>query len=886
VLGALQAMLGGRNTLPGLSRIYDIYGSTFRGDDFTAVANSQHHYGQAIPIFIEDQPLYRGDVISEVAAASSLAQGIKLLVPSFDKNDFGDTHSLVLLVDSLAVQSVLTRLDPTLSRGALATIMVDAGNRSGISSPGTQGKADGDTLELLVESLGNLLGVSSETGWRALRPSPEGGIWAEIGAKDGYTGREALHENIKLLNDRLTERGWEGKFVVDSLVDLDADALYRLALMPEQVGLRYALMQLDPFIVRERESAETALFRDLHNAGGELDLLDAHPAQRSGTMTAAFLRDRAQFLAAKQTQNSTNRFWVQGEANTAYLDVSRPTSSYEVDVVTGVLVTGAELAAQNGRDSNTEARQVQAFMAERDHVLVGFGGTDTELLQGGALGDRLYAGGSTDLLQGRGGDDHLEGGKGTDVYAFHAERSPVFPDRHDGHDTVQDIDGQGVIRSTFAEARLIGAAQVTHTMVAGLFRRETNGDDAWASIDGRTRLQRIAGLEDDGQPTGRHDLRVTFTDRNGDPRPGSITIKDFRDGDLYIRLLDGGPSQPPSVENTILGGEPLEGAAPDQWGNLETQPGTLDGEFANTLNGTDRSDRILGGGGRDILAGHAAAAAAGGAAPAGDWLEGGAGRDRITGSAAGDLIEGGGNEFGLADRGGDILEGRAGDDRIFGGERIGLEDAVRRGEDPDVVAIAFAPVDLLSGGAGDDQLVGSDGADLLLGGAGRDVAIGGVGDDTILTDAEFTSASLGWSVARLASGDEFGISFDRVVLHESGLGFGQPGDVAYGGRGNDWIFGCNADDLLDGGSREDVLIHGDAIHFVPVARQQSRPRGRGIARASGECRYSVESALLSVGKWAEAECLRPAAIDFPALQDYASDPVATVGFRFYECALC
>ncbi|MFN0161820.1 MAG: calcium-binding protein [Burkholderiales bacterium] len=617
-----------------------------------------------------------------------------------------------------------------------------------------------------------------------------------------------MHENIKILNDHVTQRGWEGKFVVDSLVGLDAEALYRLSLMPEQVGLRYALRQLDPFIVREREPGETNLFRDLHNSDGELDLFDAGQAQRSGTMTAALLRDRAQFLAAKQTQNSNNRFWVQGETNTAYRDVSRREAPYEVDVVTGVLTTGAELAARSGRDDNSESRRVQAFMAERDHVRVEFGGAGTEHLQGGALGDRLYGGAGSDLLQGKVGGDYLEGGKGTDVYAFYAEQNILFPNTDDGDDSVLDIDGKGVIRSTYAEARLVGSTQITHTVVAGLFYREANGGETWASIDGRTRLQRIAGLDSEGRPTGRHDLRVTFNDSNGSPRPGSITIKDFRDGDLNIRLLDGGPSQPPPVDNTILGGEPVEGAAPDQWGNLESRPGTLDGEFANSLNGTDRPDRILGGGGRDVLGGRAAAATAGGAAPPGDWLEGGAGRDRITGSPADDLIEGGGNEFSVTDRGGDILEGGAGVDRIFGSERIGFEEAVRRSEDPNVVAIAFAPVDLLAGGAGNDQLLGSDGADLLLGGAGRDIAIGGVGDDTILTDAELTSAFFGWSVARRVSGNEFLVDFDRAFLFEPGLGFGQSGDVAYGGLGSDWIFSGNADDFLDGGSGADALIGG------------------------------------------------------------------------------
>ncbi|HLD65745.1 MAG TPA: hypothetical protein VJA19_06865, partial [Pseudomonas sp.] len=69
----------------------------------SAVANSQVHYGADIKVFIEGQPLLRGGVLSEAWAAYWAYQGVKLLVPNYGENDFGDTHSLVLILDSLNV---------------------------------------------------------------------------------------------------------------------------------------------------------------------------------------------------------------------------------------------------------------------------------------------------------------------------------------------------------------------------------------------------------------------------------------------------------------------------------------------------------------------------------------------------------------------------------------------------------------------------------------------------------------------------------------------------------------------------------------------------------------------------------------------------------------
>jgi hypothetical protein len=94
-----------------------------------------------------------------------------------------------------------------------------------------------------------------------------------------------------------------------------------------------------------------------------------------------------------------------------------------------------------------------------------------------------------------------------------------------------------------------------------------------------------------------------------------------------------------------------------------------------------------------------------------EGVEGGAGADRLTGSAAANLLRGGAGDDTLAGlAGADTLAGGAGHDRLLGG----------------------AGADLLAGEEGRDTLVGGDGADTLSGGAGRDRLDGGAGADLML----------------------------------------------------------------------------------------------------------------------------------------------------------
>ncbi len=107
------------------------------------------------------------------------------------------------------------------------------------------------------------------------------------------------------------------------------------------------------------------------------------------------------------------------------------------------------------------------------------------------------------------------------------------------------------------------------------------------------------------------------------------------------------------------------------------------------ISGTDHADRLVGGGGDDLIRGRSG----------GDVIKGGAGDDVLRGGGGRDTIAG--------DAGRDRIEGGAGDDRLKGGR-----DADRLFGD--------AGDDRLEGGSGNDRLVGGAGADLMFGGSGAD----------------------------------------------------------------------------------------------------------------------------------------------------------------------
>ncbi|OUL98421.1 hypothetical protein A8M77_31725 [Variovorax sp. JS1663] len=200
IAGGQQALYDRQQGPYTFNNFHDIYGYTSP----SAVANSQLHYGTATPVFIEDQPLFRGDVIWDAILQSAQYHDVKLLADNFGLNDFGDTHSLVLLVDSLSVQNTLAQLDPGITQSTLNAILFAASSKKSSSALGSQGKAEGDVLENVIMGLASMLDVQI----RAMAAKLDGGTWANP------ADRTVLHDNLKVIAGSNAFRDIKGQAVV------------------------------------------------------------------------------------------------------------------------------------------------------------------------------------------------------------------------------------------------------------------------------------------------------------------------------------------------------------------------------------------------------------------------------------------------------------------------------------------------------------------------------------------------------------------------------------------------------------------------------------------------------------------------------------------------
>ncbi|MCW5655753.1 hypothetical protein [Hydrogenophaga sp.] len=402
VLGGWQALTD-REEDPALLRpgVYDIFGA----NKPSAVANSQHHYGKPVPVYIEDQPLARGNIVISATVESVLNVEAKLLVNDFSKNDFGDSHSLVLLVDSLAVQALLARLDPSLNTRKLAAspgtdpadadlvmerILQTAGNLRGNSEFLQQGEAEGDTLENVLNALSRMLGVAGTP----LNGDPHGGTWARVENSGSYTGREELHKTLKAIDEKVTASGLEGRLIVkhvDSHIAADA----RL-----DFGALLALKTLSPFYLDAKDhagqTALNAIWREAHGS----DFL-AWQSDRGAVLygtayqglgfTDEWLADRAAMLQALAFRNQHN---VGETSPTAPNPSFGLQAGQYLDMTTGTTVMVGT--------STASTRQVV------------FGTQGAEMLQGGMADDRFYGGAGDDNTL------HLDGG-GHDVVTMNSK---------------------------------------------------------------------------------------------------------------------------------------------------------------------------------------------------------------------------------------------------------------------------------------------------------------------------------------------------------------------------------------------------------------------------------------------------------------------------------
>jgi Ca2+-binding RTX toxin-like protein len=180
--------------------------------------------------------------------------------------------------------------------------------------------------------------------------------------------------------------------------------------------------------------------------------------------------------------------------------------------------------------------------------------------------------------------------------------------------------------------------------------------------------------------------------------------------------------------------------------------------------------------------------------------------------------------FGYGGSGNDIITNGAGDQELHGDEG---NDILIASSGDDVLDGGTGD-DALQGGADDDLLDGGDGMDLMDGGSGSDVIQGGAGDDFILGGGNLTVALTTSQGERdyqhFADGqvDMLRRNADGRMILPTLIGVsptnsqstqtptahveGDAADAIDGGDGDDMVFAGDGDDVVEGGAGKDYLV--------------------------------------------------------------------------------
>jgi len=790
------------------------------GDSWpSAVANSQWHHGTIAPVFIEDQPLFRGTHPREAFEASIRESGIRLLVDRYALRDFGDTHSLVLMVDSLAVQKTLSGLVPAVSAKSLEETLPEMLRASShlrarladLPSDVDQGRSEGDTLENVTNALSKMI-LGRDPG---LRGSPLGNTWWRVdegvdGQGNPHSGRDRLAQALRDLEESVEYASVAGKvkLVSGTREDLSASA-------KDEFGDFLALHYLAPFSVRAAGSdgkpAIDALWAKNHGREFEAWQADRDARKRKDatfdlTFTDEWYEDRGEMLRMETRRNFDNT--EKAELTTRGQDIEFR------DLALGKLV----VAIHQGKTQQT--RQVTFGSAHDDDLVAGTlavrlygldgndkltggaaadyleGNTGRDVLSGGANADTLKGGADEDRLTGGAGTDHLYGGSGVDVLEGDADGDYLFGG--DGKDDLRGGTGNDVLDGGKGDDTHRGGEGVDTMVDASghdlyMLERADPLADSIKDGDGIGEVFFDADRLTGGDPIGAgkwigkigtDDVTYTWSPAADGRGPLIVVAKSkttvihgFKNGDLGI----------------LLGGKQVD---------LPNAPAT-----SASVNGTAQDDnRATASAGRGPTLGSSV----------NDRVQALAGRDEAYGLGGNDIVEGG--------AGVDLLSGDDGHDAIFGEVSLAeaqlvdliLTSATAATGTAAPTKLSVATSEWLRGGLGEDTLVGTANNDILFGGGGKDLLVGGIGHDVINGDDDYEPADITTVTVEPAKGP--GAPFDAyyssvVVRNYAGdvgaadeIHGGSGNDNIYGQIGNDNIWGDDGNDTISGGEDDDSIL--------------------------------------------------------------------------------
>lgn len=533
---------------------------------------------------------------------------------------------------------------------------------------------------------------------------------------------------------------------------------------------------------------------------------------------------------------------IDGEAGN---DVLSETTTGNI-VVTATLVQGA---SQLGNDKyfsisamsftgSSAANKFDTRLFSGNVTLLGGDGADT--LISGSGSDSLLGEDGNDVLTGAAGNDVLDGGDDVDRLIEVSDTNWTLTDSTLsglGNDSLSGFEqvsltgglGANTINATAytGNATLDGAAGAD-TILGG------TGD---SSLLGNAGNDSLVGNTGNDTLLGGNDTDVLIGGDGNDSLDGGAGNNDRVTGGLGIdRLNGGGGSGDQLIETSnasliVLTKTTLSGVGSDTVVGFEGAILT-GGAGDNTIDASafTGTTNLTGGGGDDVLL----------AGTGLSTLDGGAGNDTLTGGKSNDLLLGGDDSDLILETGNGSITAAIGlaGTQLLGGGVFGTDtytniEAVRliggTGANRFDLSLFSAAV-TLSGGGGNDVLIGTPFDDSLIGGEGGDSLVGNSGRDTLTGEGGNDTLKGGLGVDLLSGGSgndtlnggEGNDTLDGGIGNDGLSGFlgddllmGDAGlDTLFGGNDNDTLLGGADKDLLFGGSGNDSLDSGDGIDSV------------------------------------------------------------------------
>lgn len=286
-----------------------------------------------------------------------------------------------------------------------------------------------------------------------------------------------------------------------------------------------------------------------------------------------------------------------------------------------------------------------------------------------------------------------------------------------------------------------------------------------------------------------------------------------------------------AVKASMATGGTLGDAAGDTYQSIENLTGSA---YADDLQGNDGDNWLQGKGGDDTLIfskGH-------------DTLEGGTGTDTVVYSGVSVAVN-----ANLLTKLGTVADGSSQDFRSIENLTGGAGNDILVGNDSANTLLGMVGNDSILGGAGDDNLQGGDGADTLVGGAGADILSGGSGIDTVSYASSSAKVTVDLTLTDRGPADPLNDGVGDALIGVESI---------IGSAGDDVFFASVDAVILSGGagvdtvdySKQSNLLVTDIGVTADLSRTPSLPLTSvvGLGWASGDAFDSIENLVGTQGK--------------------------------------